>query len=81
MKGGNIMASEEKVICNAKVYTSEMYTRKDGTYGYKCVAICDDGKVIQMYRPGEEDVKKDDLYELVLGTDNSLKPVVRMRKK
>lgn len=72
--------AEEKIIGTAKVLTSEMYTRKDGTYGFKCVGVCDDEHIIQMYRPGEEEPKKGDLYNMTLGTDNQLRPVVRLSK-
>lgn len=73
--------AEEKIIGTAKVLTSEMYTRKDGTYGFKCVGICNDDRIIQMYRPGEEEPKKGDEYNMVLGSDNQLRPIVRLVKK
>lgn len=72
---------EERIIGTAKVLSSEMYTRKDGTFGFKCVGICDDERIIQMYRPGEEDPKKGDLYNMVLRTDNQLRPIVKLVKQ
>lgn len=71
---------EERIIGKAKVLSADMYTRKDGTFGYQCVAICDDGRIIQMYRPGEEEPKKDDEYSMILRTDNQLRPIVRLVK-
>lgn len=73
--------NEERVIGSCKIFTAEMYTRQDGTYGYKCVAMCDDGRIIQAYRPGEENPQKDDVYDMVLRTDNQLRPIVRLVKR
>lgn len=70
--------AEERIIGTAKVLSASMYTRKDGTYGYQCVGICDDERIIQMYRPGEEEPKKGDLYNMVLRTDSQLRPIVRL---
>lgn len=66
-----------KLVGRAKVLSVEEYQRKDGSKGYRCVALTDDNNPVVFYRPAEEEPKAESVYNMMLGYDSNLKPVIR----
>lgn len=66
-----------KVIGKVKVISVEEYQRKDGSKGYRCVAMSDENQPTVFYRPAEEAPKVNSEYVQMLGYDNKLSAVVR----
>lgn len=66
-----------KLVGKAKVINVEKYERRDGTYGFRVVAMTDDNNPVVFYRPAEEQPAVDNVYNMVLGYDNKLSAVVR----
>lgn len=66
-----------KVIGKVKVISVEEYQRKDGSKGYRCVAMSDENQPTVFYRPEEEAPKVNSEYVQMLGYDNKLSAVVR----
>lgn len=66
-----------KVIGKVKIISVEEYKRKDGSKGYRCVAMSDENQPTVFYRPEEETPKVNSEYVQMLGYDNKLTAVVR----
>lgn len=66
-----------KIIGKVKVISVEEYQRKDGSKGYRCVAMSDEGQPTVFYRPEEEAPKVNSEYNQVLSYDARLSAVVR----
>ena len=69
-----------KAIGKVKVISVDEYKRKDGSIGYRVVAMTDDQNPIVFYRPAEEQPQVGNDYAMVLGFDNRLQAVVRYQK-
>lgn len=69
-----------KTIGKVKVISVEEYTRKDGTKGFRVVAMSDENQPTVFYRPSEEAPKPNDEYAQVLGYDSKLSAVIRYNK-
>lgn len=69
-----------KKVGTAKVINAEVYNRKDGTQGVRCVAMTDDNQVTVFYRPGHEEPQKGTDYEMLLAYDKNLSAVIRYQK-
>lgn len=69
-----------KQIGKAKVISSEEYKRKDGSTGFRVVAMTDESQPVVFYRPAEEVPHPNDEYGMYLGYDNKLSAVVRYQK-
>lgn len=66
-----------KLIGKVKIINVEEYQRKDGSIGYRCVAMSDENQPCVFYRPEEEHPKVNTEYAQVLGYDGKLSAVVR----
>ena len=66
-----------KLVGKAKVISVEKYERKDGSFGFRVVAMTDDNNPVVFYRPAEEQPNTDTVYNMVLGYDNRLSAVIR----
>lgn len=63
------------------VIASDAYNRKDGSVGYRITALTEEGQACVFYRDSSEgEPKQKDRYQMVLGFDNTLKPVVRFQR-
>lgn len=69
-----------KTIGKVKVISVEEYTRKDGSKGFRVVAMSDENQPTVFYRPSEEVPKVNEEYAQILGYDSKLSAIVRYQK-
>lgn len=71
----------EKGLQLVSVLSAESYTRQNGTVGYRCTGLTEEGKAVVFYRDSSDGVPKaKDKYQMYIAFDRSCNAVVRFQR-